>query len=240
MSEFSLVLPVVNEADIIEAVVREIEHVLRAEKINYELILVENQSTDDTLRVLRKLSKNNSRIQIVETRRGYGSAVLAGLQKANGKYVGYMPSDGQIDPKILPDLLKYAKSKNYDLVKVRRKTRENIIRFLRSRIFNILAHLLFHIPTWDINGSPRIFLRTALPTLELSFRDSFIDTEFAIKAKLLNWKIKELPIYNRDRIGGESTVSIKTVVEFVKNLFSYRFSSSLKDWRKKHLLNLVQ
>src|SRR5690348_12552669 len=97
MLDFSLALPVYNQADIIVPVVKDIEEQLKPLKISYELIVVENESPDNTLEVLRDLAKKDAHVRVVTTKKGYGSAVIAGINAAKGKYVGYMPSDGQID-----------------------------------------------------------------------------------------------------------------------------------------------
>ena len=159
---------------------------------------------------------------------------MKGLEAASGEYVSYMPSDGQIDNEILPVLYKEIQTGIYDLVKIKRSNRENLIRLIRSKVFNILARLIFPITVSDINGSPRIFKKDKLSILDLRYKDSFIDTEFAVKASLLNWKIQEIPMKNLERVGGKSTVSINTVFEFLHNLYNFRFSHELDSWKKKN------
>lgn len=231
MPELSLVLPVVDEEDIITGVVADITSLLTNESIDFEIILVENESKDNTLSVIEKLARKDKRIKVARTKRGYGSAVLAGLKIANGCYVSYMPSDGQIDASILGQLWQEIKKDKYDLVKIKRLNRESFPRFLRSKMFNLLARLLFAIDIRDINGSPRIFRRNKLPVLDLSYLDSFIDTEFAVKAHLLGWKIKEIPMRNLERKGGKTTVNIGTILEFLKNFLIFRRGDRLKKWQ---------
>lgn len=224
MPEFSLVLPVLDEGNIIQSVVGEIEARLKHHGIDYELVLVENESTDNTWNILCLLAKKNKRIRAVKTKRGYGSAVLSGIQHAIGSYIGYMPSDGQVDTHILPRLWEEIKKGKYDVVKIKRTNRESLLRLLQSYVFNFLARLLFPIDIKDINGSPRIVALKKIRSLHLSYTDSFIDTEFAVKAHQLGWKIKEIPMINLKRVGGASTVQVGTVVEFIRNLVTYRFS----------------
>lgn len=232
MIALSLILPVINEEKIIEAVVNDIVKVLSKAKLNYELILVENSSTDNTLQVLKELAKKNKRLLVKIAPRGYGSSVLSGFKSATGKYVGYMPSDGQIDPKVIPLLLRLLKTKGINLVKVKRVSRENFVRTYNSRIYNLLANLFFQLNTNDINGDPKIFLRRDLSRLKLKSKDSFLSTELLIKAKYLQWKMKEVPIESLPRVGGKSTVSILTIFEFLRNLFTWRFGTKLNQWKK--------
>lgn len=231
--DLSLVLPIHNQAAIITPVVKEICNVLKKEKINSEIILVENGSKDNTLQILKKLSKKYTNATTIVAKKGYGSAVLEGLKVAKGKYVSYMPSDGQLDPNLVPLLYKIIIKENYDLVKIKRVTRESTIRYLRSKVFNLLTRLLFKITAEDINGSPRIFERKWLSVLDLQFKDSFIDAEMAVKAYCLKWKIKEISAKTLPRLGGKSTVNFKTVLEFLSNLFHYKFGKDLKRWKIK-------
>lgn len=231
---FSLILPVQNQEKIIVPVVKSIIKVLKPQFADFEIIIVENGSTDKTYQVLKKLHKLYSFIKVKTSKKGYGSAVLTGLNTAKGKYVSYMPSDGQLSPNLIPKLLELIQNSKYDLVKIRRITRESMIRNVRSEIFNFLSRLLFKISVSDINGSPRVFLRKWLPTLNLQYVDSFIDTEMAIKAFYLNWKIKEIPAKTLQRLGGKSTVNLDTVIEFIRNLVVYRFDKRLTAWISKN------
>lgn len=222
MLTLSLVLPVHNEEKIIKQAFIEIKKALDKLDIAYECILVENGSSDHSLKIIRKLSGKYPHTKVITASKGYGSAVLAGLKVAQGKYVCYMPSDGQIDLQVFPQLWELTQSGQYDLVKVKRITREGFIRLFVSHIFSGLTALFFNIPLIDINGSPRIFQRKHLKKLDLHYQDSFIDTEFAVKAHQLGWQIKEIPMKTLPRIGGQSTRSWRTFIEFFRNLWEFR------------------
>lgn len=229
----SLILPVHNQETIIKPVVDQIKSVLVKNKITFEFILVENGSKDKTLSILKKMAKKDKRLRISVSQKGYGAAVIKGLSVSRGKYVGYMPSDGQIDPTVLPILITKIQKGTVDMVKIKRATRENTKRLVQSKIFNMLANLILgKQPVSDINGSPRIFLAGHLPTLGLKYTDSFIDTEFTHKVKHLKWNIYEHAIPTLPRLGGKSTVSILTVFEFIQNLLYYRFSHDFKRWKE--------
>lgn len=232
MIKLSLILPVINEEKIIRPVVKKIIKTLNRVKLSYELILIENGSTDNTLRVLRTLAKENDCLLVKIAPKGYGSSILFGLKNASGKYVGYMPSDGQIDPQVIPQLMRLFETKETELVKVKRISRENILRRYNSKVYNFLANLFFQLNSSDINGDPKIFKRKKLDCLKLSSKDSFLSTELLIKAKYLKWQIKETPIVGLPRAGGKSTVNILTVFEFLRNVFVWRFGTKLNQWRK--------
>lgn len=223
MIELSLILPVHNEEKIIKPVFIKIKKMLDKLGVLYECILVENGSTDKSLKAIKELSqKYNHTTKAIVAPKGYGSALLAGLEVAKGKYISYMPSDGQVDLKILPKLWKLAKSGKWQVVKVRRVTRESFLRLVISLSFSLVVKLLFNTPFLDINGSPRIFLRKNLRALDLQSKDSFIDTEFAIKTHLAGWQIKEIPMKTLPRLGGRSTRNRRTFVEFFRNLWKFK------------------
>ena len=230
----SLILPVHNQETIIEPVVNQIKSVLVKNKIKFELILVENGSKDKTRSVIKKIVEKDRRLRMFISPKGYGSAVIKGLSMAKGIYVGYMPSDGQIDPDVLPILISKIRKGNLDMVKIKRATRENVKRLVQSKVFNILANfILGSQPVSDINGSPRVFHNKHLPTLKLTYTDSFIDTELTHKIKHLKWIVHEHPTPTLPRAGGKSTVSILTVFEFIQNLLYYRFSDEFENWKKE-------
>ncbi len=236
----SLVLPIHNQETIIKPVITSIYKILGNKIPSFEIIAVENGSKDNTYKILLNLQKKYGKLKVIIAKKGYGSAIIAGLKAAKGKYLCYMPSDGQLDPELIPKLYSFIKHGKYDLLKIRRTTRESFIRSFRSKTFNILTRLLFRISVKDINGNPRIFLRKWLPILDLQFKDSFIDAEMAIKTYYLNWKIKEIPAKTLPRLGGKSTVNYKTVVEFLYNLIDYKFGKDLNLWKKEHKVNSVK
>lgn len=233
MIDLSLILPVHNEEEIIKQVLLDIIKYLKSLKISYEIILVENGSTDNSLQVIKKLSKTLPNINYNIVPKGYGSAVIKGLENAKGNYVCYMPSDGQIDMNVFNMLWSDTKKERYDLVKVKRIQRESFLRELTTKSFSLIIMVLFN--TWfiDINGSPRIFKRKHLNKLNLQSKDSFIDAEFLVKISRLKWKIKEIPMKNLDRVGGSSTRSINTYIEFLRNIYKFKTSNFFEKWLKE-------
>lgn len=232
MLDLSLILPVHNEEGLIKKVFIDVKKTLDDLNISYELILVENGSIDNSLGVLKEIAEKNKNTKVLITPKGYGGAVLKGLSKARGKYLCYMPSDGQIDLKVFPKLWSAIKKTKCDLVKVKRITRESMIRLIISYAFSLIMMSVFRISFLDINGSPRIFLRKKIKLLNLKYKDSFIDAEFAVKAHFLNWRIKEIPMKTLLRLSGESTRNWKTFIEFFYNIYSFKTGKYLSSWQK--------
>lgn len=225
-------LPVHNEADIIERVFGEVARVLEDLGVAAEIILVENGSSDASLEVISELARQRPATRVTVAEKGYGSAVLAGLAASQGEYLAYMPSDGQVELSVLPRLWELARTGEYDVVKVKRTTRESFSRRLVSRAFAVTLSVVFGTRAIDVNGSPRIFSREHFRILDLRSRDSFIDAELLIKATHLGWTIKEIPMPNVERYGGTSTRSPGTFLEFLRNILRYRTGPQLPAWKR--------
>jgi glycosyltransferase involved in cell wall biosynthesis len=225
--ELSLILPVLNEATFIERVAEELVHALEISQIDYQLVLVENGSTDGTLAVLRRLAEANPRVRVgVAPRRGWGSAILTGYRLATGAYVAHMPSDGQVDPRVVWTLLTMIKDNVADMVKVRRMTRESWLRSLVSRTYNTLANLFFNTGLADINGCPKLYPASLIRTIPLTSQDSFLDFELVIGARRLGLRVREFPIRELPRVAGKSNTNLLTVLEFLKNMVAFRLRHS--------------
>ena len=233
MKSFSLVLPVWNEETFIAEVAHGIEKILEEKNIDYELLLVENGSSDGSLQVVQNLSRQNPRCRVVIRPKGYGSAVIGGLWEATKDWVAYMPSDGQIEPRILIDLLELMETEKYDLVKINRVQRENKTRKFISFFFNGLACMLFNLSAKDINGSPKVFAREWVPILDLKSTQNLIDTELMAKAAHLKWRIEGVDTQSNPRAGGKSHVNPETLIDFIRDLIQLRLSSELREFKKK-------
>ncbi|MBI4065031.1 glycosyltransferase family 2 protein [Candidatus Gottesmanbacteria bacterium] len=229
MIDLTLVLPVHNQELIMEQVYQDIERMLIGLGISYECILVENGSTDKTREVVTSIARRYRSVRYFISKKGYGYAVIRGLSAAKGRYVSYMPSDGQVDLGVYPVLWKLIKSDTWDVVKVKRTTRESLLRSIVSSVFSWTISRIFSISALDINGSPRIFLRRWLPALDLTYGDSFIDVEFAVKAHTLGLRIKEIPMKTLPRVGGKSTRSWRTFMEFFINIWQFYWSFVFQD-----------
>ncbi len=229
--DFSLVLPVYNQADGIQSVLDDITRVLAATHFRFELLCVENGSRDTTLAVLKEYAARDPRVRMLTAPKGYGSAIITGLAASRGDLVGYMFSHGSCDAGILPQLLRHIAAGKADLAMTWRNERESLWRYTLSRIYNLTASLLFGLRLRDMNSTPKIFYRSALPLLRLSYRDSFIDVEFLCKARALGWRIHEFPMAYHRRSSGKSSTDWKTILQFLRNMLRYRFGREFRAWR---------
>jgi glycosyltransferase involved in cell wall biosynthesis len=231
----SLALLFYNEEANIVPVVDALKNALAAAQMNFELVLVDNGSRDRTPVLIRELIGNDSRLKQVTVKEnlGYGWGAINGLNAAEGEWVGFMAGDGQVDPADVVRLVRETDS-GYDLIKVRRSLRQDgFVRAWISNIYVMLVSLLFGLPFYDINATPRIMRRGWVDRLELSSRDWFLDAEMLIKARFLKLKVKEIPIIFRRREGGSSNVNLTTIFEFIKNIAKFRLGKELIRWKRR-------
>jgi len=235
----SLVIPFHNEEKNIKEVVSSLINNFGKGSIDYELILVNNGSDDNSPQILEDLAKEKSdKITVVHVlvNQGYGWGVISGLKLASSEFIGYMGGDGQIKPEDVTRVLNSIKNENCDLVKVKRVVREDgIIRKVLSTVYNFLFWVAFNARTLDVNGSPKIFRRELLAIISPASKDWFLDSEIMIKAKYLNLKIREVPIEFLRREKGRSEVGLTTIFEFARNMFNYKLGKGLKEWKQKTL-----
>ena len=223
--ELSIAIPFYNEEDNAERVINDIVKEFNSNNFDYEIVAVNNGSTDNTENILKKLNKSNSRIKIVKVEKniGYGYGIIQGLNDCNGKFIGYYWGDGQVPPIYITKIFKKIKEENYDLGKITRVYREySLTRKIVSRFFNVLFPLMFGIHSKDVNGCPKIIKRDEIKSLNLESKDWFLDSEIMIKAKRKKYKIVEIPAEYKKRIGGKSKVKSYVIFEFLKNMIKFK------------------
>ncbi|MFH1038769.1 MAG: glycosyltransferase family 2 protein [PVC group bacterium] len=233
--EFSLALLFYNEEENIGPVVGGLRDTLNAAGLDFQLILVDNGSSDRTPDAIRELVGGDPRLKAVtvEKNLGYGWGVINGLRAADGEWIGYMDGDGQVGPAGLLRVLRGAGS-GCDLIKVRRALRlDGFARRWISNTYVMMFCLLFNLPFYDINAKPRIFRRKWLDLFQLSSRDWFVDAEMLAKARLLGLTVREIPVVFRKRGEGFSHINGRAILEFVKNIIRLRLGREMIQWKKK-------
>lgn len=223
--KLSLVIPAYNEAKNIGAVITGLAAALRKIGDPFEIVAVDNGSTDETEKVLKELSRQIP--ELVSARifpnEGYGNGILAGLAVAQGNVLGWMHADNQVSPTDVLLIYQNLNRKNLDFCKAVRVDRdEHWMRIIQSRAYNIFFRLLFGGVLRDINGTPKLFKRELYEGLNLRSRDWFIDPEIVIKALRRGAKIGEVEVKWSMRPGGSSHVSFGAWLQFVKNLIKYK------------------
>ncbi len=208
----SVVLPVYQEHDAVEDVVSEVFDVLGDSEYSFELITVDDGSTDGTADVLQATAERlGDRMRIVTHpyNKGNGSAVKSGIRSARGEVVACMDSDGQHDPKDLLRMIAYMDQ--FDLV-VGARTSEYKgpwHRKLGNAFYNSLASWLTRFKIEDLTSGCRMFrasaVRRYLHLFPARFSYPTTTTMAFIKG---GHNVKYVPIQARTRRGGDSKISL--------------------------------
>ncbi len=220
---FSVIVPAYNESENLKLLIPRLDKALSFLGREYEIIVVDNASADDTKTALESLSQNFSAARgIFEPKKGFGNAVLAGLNSARGDILGYIHADNQMEPSDLVRIYRKLTEDHLDVCKATRLDRhDGFTRWIVTKVYNFLFKIMFGVNIRDINGSPKLFTKEFFRRAGLDSRDWFIDPEIVIKAKRLNAKIGEVEIHTAPRQHGVSQVKFKTIFEFLKNMFYY-------------------
>lgn len=230
----SLVVPVLNEEEIIEQTTNDMLDEFSKRKISHEIIVVNNGSTDKTQEILERIAKKRKTLRVLNLKeRGFGLALIEGFKIAKGEHLGFNTSDGQVPVEEIGRLYEFATKYDYDVVKADRLTKyQSRFRRYISRIYNLIAKILFFIPVRDINGYPLIMKRKVYKSMDLKMKNFTIQIEIQYKAVKNKFKITEIPIVYQERIGGENKVNMKNVWKISWNMFYrllYYRAKSLKD-----------
>jgi dolichol-phosphate mannosyltransferase len=225
MPDLSISIPFYNEEPNVRKVLEDSIQILTANDVDFEIVAIDNGSSDQTGKIITEMAENNSRVKPlrVGVNQGYGNGILAGLRASKGRFIGYMDGDGQIDPEAVLGCYKELQiSDHFDLAKgFPRGIPGNFLRRYISKFYNAFVTSLFRIETLGINCKPKIFKRELFEKLNLESKDWFIDAEIMIKATRLNVRYIDYPIQFKERLEGKSNVQIKTAFEFLFNFIRY-------------------
>ena len=166
---FSVVVPLFNEKESLEELHRRLTLVLQPLSESFEIIFVDDGSTDDSFAVLKTLHERDSRVKVIQFRKNFGkaSALSAGFKKAQGKIIITLDADLQDLPEEIPSLLKKIEA-GYDLVsgwKVKRK--DPLVRKVASRLFNLVTSFYTGVKLHDFNCGLKCYKREVIDELDL-------------------------------------------------------------------------
>ena len=208
MKNLSVILPVFNERNSIETVLKEWLQEIKKNNINFQFIVCEDGSTDGTSRLLNKIqSRYELLLKQDKIRRGYGKAVIEGIKAAKTDYILCVDSDGQCDPK---DFMKLWNNKNQADVIVGWRTnradppQRKIFSFLFKSIFKFLFPTKIHDPS-----SPYVLCirKPILQNLKyLKFLSEGFWWGFIGMCVKRNLSMFEIPINHRQRLKGNTVI----------------------------------
>jgi dolichol-phosphate mannosyltransferase len=223
-----LILPAWNEQASIRKAMREADRALSALGTAYEILVIDDGSSDDTADIVRAEALKNPRVRLVQhaKNRGYGAALRTGFQEAALDLVVFTDADCQFDLRDLEYVLPLAR--HYDVVCGYRIDRQDpaLRRFL-SGGYNALIGVLVGSPVRDVDCALKVFRRERLESILPECDNFFVNTEVLSRARLAGLKIVEVGVRHRPRAAGASKVSWRDVPRTLAALLPFWWSRLL-------------
>jgi glycosyltransferase involved in cell wall biosynthesis len=196
---------------------------LEAHTTDWEIIIVDDASTDLSPAVVERAAGSNPRIHLVRhpLNSKLGASLRTGFARASKDLVLYMDADLPVDPYVLERALRALKVSRADLIAGYRfdRTTEGYKRAFYSILYNALIRILFGWTIRDINFSFKLMKREVLEAVELRSEGSLIDAELIVKARNLGFSIQQIGLDYFPRTFGDSTLSSpKVILKIVREL----------------------
>jgi len=230
IKSLSVFFPTYNEEGNIKSTVTKAKAVLQKYVENWEILIVNDGSTDRTKEISEELSMEDERIKVFnhEVNRGYGASLKSGFYNAKYPWIVFTDSDGQFDFSEINSFFEKQQETNADLViGYYKKRKVSKFKIITSRMWEIAVMILFGLHVHDIDCGFKLVSKKVIdkiPKLE-SERGAFISSEFLIKAKKSGFKIVEIPVTHLPRLQGKGTGrNIKVIIQ--------SFIDLLKLWKK--------
>mmetsp|Transcript_3864 Transcript_3864/g.5933 ORF Transcript_3864/g.5933 Transcript_3864/m.5933 type:complete len:294 (-) Transcript_3864:1646-2527(-) len=237
---YSIILPTYNERENLPIMTQLIHDTFTDAKLNYEIVVVDDNSPDLTLNVAQSLQsifgKDHIKIVSRAAKLGLGSAYSAGLKASSGQRIILMDADLSHHPKFIPEMIAVMDSttKKVDIVSGTRYSRGGGVagwdtyRKLTSCGANFLAKFLLATGgASDLTGSFRLYERYALERIlpQVKQKGYAFQMEIIVRATKSGMKIGDVPITFVDRIYGESKLGANEIVMYLKGLLQLFFTT---------------
>lgn len=236
--DLSIVVPVYNEAENLEPLIRETHSVLDSLGADYEIIIVDDGSSDGSYPLLSRLSQTGPRLKILCLKRNFGqtAAIAAGFAHARGEVIVAMDGDGQNDPGDIPMLLRKL-DEGYDLVSGWRFPRADpfLSRRLPSQIANRLISWITRVKLHDYGCTLKAIRREIAKDIKLYGEMHRFIPAIAYERGA---KIAEIPVHHRPRQRGTSKYGIARTFRVILDLLTVKFLLSYST-RPLHIFGLV-
>ena len=222
--QLSFVLPMYNEAANIEAMVAMIRREAAPLLDDYEVVIVDDASTDGCGDIADRMARNDPRIRVIHHphNRGLGASIRTGLDASRMQYVLYSDSDLPVDFACLKDVLPRLTPEVDLLIGYRLGRAEGIRRAIMSWTYNRLIRWVCGLRVRDVNFAFKIIRRDLLERLDLTSEGSFIDAEMLLEARRAGCHLVEVGIdYHIRRAGVSSLSSPAVVIGILRELWRY-------------------
>ncbi len=215
--------PMLNEETYVGKAVSKMEEVLKKTARDYEIILIDDGSTDNTLTIARRISDANKRIRVIhhDENKGLGSCLKTGFCAARKELIFYSDIDLPFDFRELIRAVHLMEYRNADIISGYRLTRarEGWLRIFYSSLYNFLIRFLFNVHVRDINFCFKLVRRKVIKEIRLRSNGSFIDAEFIVKSVKKGYGVFQMGVdYFPREIGTSRLTNLKTIAGILKEM----------------------
>ncbi|MGH8601601.1 MAG: glycosyltransferase family 2 protein [Gammaproteobacteria bacterium] len=217
----SVILPCYNEEENIEKTLEQAINNLEPLFSDWEIIVVDDGSHDETWDIINRVAGENPRVVAVRHPRnqGYGGALRSGIQRARKELVFFCDSDLQFHINEILLLLMWIEQ--YDIViGYRRRRRDPFYRNLNAWGWNRLVRLLLGLKVRDIDCAFKLFRSEVFNAIRINAVGAMVNTEILVQATRLGYKLREVPITHFPRLNGRQTgARVQVILKAFKELF---------------------
>jgi len=222
--DLSVIVPVFNEVDSVQELAAELTKVLSAHKWQYELLLIDDGSTDGTFPLLEKLHQNDHHIRVIQFRRNFGKseALSAGFSVARGQLIITMDGDLQDDPAEIPSLVTKL-NEGYDLVSGWKKCRKDpLSKRFPSKVWNRMTSLMTGLRLHDFNCGIKIYRHEVVKSIHVYGE---LHRYIPALAKWEGYRVGEMVVNHRPRKFGQSKYGVSRFFKGFLDLITVMFLS---------------
>jgi len=230
--KYSVILPTYNEAENLPLMISMLNKAFGEAGLDYEVVIVEDNSPDGTLAVAQKLQRIFGKEHVIIHSRpgkmGLGSAYMDGLKHCHGDFIFLMDADMSHHPNAIPSFIAKQAEGDFDVVTGTRYAHGggvagwDIKRVITSRGANLLANILLNPGVSDLTGSFRLYKRSVIEDLmnTVKGRTYVFQMEVIVRAKQKGYSVGEVPIVFVDRLYGESKLGPTEIIAYLKGLWN--------------------
>lgn len=214
LTSVSFVIPMYNEGQAIEDTVKELTRIGKELTDDYEIIVVDDASRDNSGEVVDRIAGGDQRVKVEHLKKNtkFGGALKAGIKRAQKDIIIYTDSDLPVRSEDIKEALTMLEASDIVTAYSRVKKGETLKRIIMSKVYNFLIQFLFRTNIKDINSGFKIYKRKVFEDMELISESPFVDVEIFVKAMRKGFVIKQYPIVFRHREKGKSYISRPAVV----------------------------
>jgi glycosyltransferase involved in cell wall biosynthesis len=220
--KISIVIPLLNEEESILPLINEIRKAIKPINKPYEVIFVDDGSTDSSLKVIKDAAKTDTRLKYISFRKNYGksAALQVGFKTATGDAIITMDADLQDDPHEIPNLLKKL-DEGFDLCSGWKKERfDPFIKKYSSRFFNFVTRMISGIKIHDFNCGLKAYRREVVQNLNVYGE---LHRYVPVLAKWQGFTVTEIPVKHHKRRYGKTKFGISRFFKGFIDLITVTF-----------------